>query len=73
MIDLIVLNNLKTKFSNIHPLIFHRSVENSNTAGELFDILDTIPKELPIIWNEKRKRWVVENDLFLLRDFEGEI
>ena len=73
MLDLVVLNKLKEKYSHVHPLIFHRSVEHSKTNGELFDILDTIPKGWPLVWNEKKNKWSLENDLFLLRDFEGEI
>ena len=49
---------LKEKFSHIHPLMFQRCVERTKTAGELFDMLDLMPKDYPIAWNQTRKEWV---------------
>lgn len=63
------LNNLRNKYTNIHPLIFHRSVERAKTAGELFDILDTLPDKYPIVWDENTKRWKTTKDLFQVKDF----
>ena len=64
-----VIDGLKNKFSNIHPLIFHRSQERAKTPGELFDILDTIPVEYPLIWNEDTKRWMTTKDIFQIKSF----
>lgn len=58
-----VLESLKAKFAHIHPLVFHRSVEKAESDAELFDILDTIPAERPIIWDESVRRWKVTSDL----------
>ncbi len=54
---------LKKRYYFIHPLIFHRSLERAKTDGELFDILETIPEEMPIIWNDDTKRWINTEDL----------
>jgi hypothetical protein len=62
-------DKLKEKF-NVHPLIFQRSIEHSKSIGELFDILDFMPKEFPIIWDNKEHRWVV-SDLLLTNKLEN--
>ena len=54
---------LKERYSHLHPLIFHRSLEKSNSDGELFDILDSVPEELPVVWDEEDRRWVHTTDI----------
>ena len=49
---------LKQRYSNIHPLLFHRSVEKAKSNSELFDILDSIPDQFPIVWDDEIRRWV---------------
>ena len=66
-----IVKVLKTKYTSVHPLMFHRSKERSKTAGDLFDILDTIPTEFPIIWSEENKKWVTTKDLFQASLFKG--
>lgn len=62
---------LQDRFSTVHPLIFYRSKEKSKTVGELFDILDTIPTQFPIVWNEEAKCWTSTQDLFQAKNFKG--
>lgn len=69
MISEELLKALRDKYVGVHPLIFHRSKERSKTAGELFDILDTMPTEFPIVWHEESKRWVQTKDLFQAKSF----
>jgi hypothetical protein len=69
MITKEILEALKTRYSSVNPLIFARSKERAKTAGELFDILDTIPTEFPIVWNEENKKWVTTKDLFQSKTF----
>lgn len=69
MLDEKVVASLRNRYSNIHPLIFHRSTERAKTNGDLFDILDTIPDSYPIIWDEKLYRWVTTEDLLQSKDF----
>lgn len=73
MLEPFVIKNLREKYSNVHPLIFRRSLEKAKSNGELFDILSTIPENFPIIWSEKDKRWVFEKDLYLTHDFFKEL
>lgn len=67
-----IIENLKKKFSEINPLLFHRSVEYASSPGELFDILDLMP-EPPLIWDEISKRWIKTEDLVQIvnLDIEG--
>jgi len=67
MLDENVVENLKSHF-DVHPLIFHRSLEKANTAGELFDILDTIPTKYPIVWDDQSYRWVTTSELLQPKD-----
>lgn len=69
MLDHVVIEKLRERYPNLHPLLFHRSVERAKSNGHLFDIISTIPKTLPVIWDENISRWVTTNDLYLSEDF----
>ena len=58
-----VKKSLRKRYPNIHPLIFQRSVEKAETDGELFDILETIPQEYPLIWSEEKRSWQTTDNL----------
>lgn len=62
-----IQKSLKDRYYHIHPLIFYRSCEKSRTNGELFDILESMPKSYPIVWDEEKRKWVVA-DLFQSND-----
>ena len=62
MIDPEIVEGLRGRYEEVHPLVFHRSVERAETAGELFDILDSVP-DYPFVWNEETRRWDKTNDL----------
>jgi hypothetical protein len=65
-IDVEFIDSLKKRYQHVNPLVFQRSVERSKNKVELFEILEDIPK-LPFIWNEKKRRWIVEKDLFQIK------
>lgn len=48
---------LRNRYSELHLLLFHRSLERSKSNGELFDILETIPDSLPLVWDDKDRVW----------------
>jgi hypothetical protein len=54
---------MKERYAHIHPLIFQRSLERSRNNSELFDILETIPDEFPIVWDDEKRSWVTTEDL----------
>ena len=53
-----VVESLKKRY-NLHPLMFHRSLERAKTEGELFDILEDCPKDYPLKWDEDSNRWKI--------------
>jgi hypothetical protein len=66
-----IVANLKIRYQTVHPLIFLRSVEKAKSHGELFDILELLPKkEMPVIWCSESMRWVVTDDLTLSKDMQ---
>lgn len=54
---------MKERYAHLHPLIFQRSLERSKDDSELFDILETIPDEFPIVWDDEKRSWVSTEDL----------
>lgn len=54
---------LKNRYPNIHPLLFHRCLEKAKSNGELFDMLESMPQEYPVVWDEKSRSWVHTEDL----------
>lgn len=73
MLDPTIIEKLRERYPDLHPLLFHRSVERAKSNGDLFDILDTIPKKYPLIWCETTYRWVTANELYLSEEFFGEM
>lgn len=73
MLDVTIVENLKKRYNQIHPLAFHRSVERAESVGELFDMLDTFPTKYPVVWDEESRRWVHTKDATLSErfDFKG--
>ena len=65
-----VIKGLRDKYSDIHPLIFHRSLERSSCQGDLFDILESLPKIYPIVWDEDKHSWVHTSDILQSKIFD---
>lgn len=64
-----VVEGLRNHFG-VHPLLFHRSLEKATSQGDLFDILDTIPKQYPLIWDDEKHQWV-SSDLLQSKEYEN--
>ena len=64
------VNKLREKYSDIHPLIFHRSVQKTTSEVVLFDILDSFPKEYAVVWSEIDRKWVTTKDLVQIEKFD---
>jgi hypothetical protein len=58
-----VKESLKKRYANIHPLMFQRSLEKSKSNVDLFDILEGIKEEYPLIWDEKTHAWKQTDNL----------
>lgn len=68
MLRVDVVEGLRRHF-DVHPLLFHRSLEKAATQGDLFDILDTIPEQCPMIWDDEKHKWV-PTDLLQAKEYE---
>jgi hypothetical protein len=69
MFDENVINKLKERYQDFHPLMFKRSVEKAKTLGELFDILEDIPDKYPLKWCEEKRKWISCKDYFKVENF----
>ena len=67
-----VQKSLKERYSHLHPLVFKRSLEKAKTNGELFDILESFPKDYPIIWSEDDRIWKHTTDLLQNQQHKGD-
>jgi hypothetical protein len=54
---------LKERHASLHPLLFQRSLEKAKTDVELFDILDGMPEQYPLVWDEDNQCWKNTDDL----------
>ena len=64
MLDGGTVQKLKARYSYLHPMLFQRSVEKARSNSELFDILDSVPKDYPLTWCEKECRWVTVDNIY---------
>jgi hypothetical protein len=65
MIDDDMISALKKRYENLNPLVFQRSLEKSESALELFEILDSVPKP-PFSWDDSSKRWIKISDFYFI-------
>lgn len=66
-----VIEKLKERYAaSIHPLIFHRSLEKSKSVGDLFDILESFPKNFPVIWDDESHQWKIVEDIYQFKNFQ---
>ena len=61
---------MRKRYAHLNLLLFIRSVERAQNPGELFDILEDVPKEYPLIWDEAARRWVVTDDLLQSQSYQ---
>lgn len=58
-----IVGKLRARYSNVHPVLFQRVLEKAKNEVELFDILDTIPDTLPLIFNSDIRRLTPVGDM----------
>lgn len=62
LLDQSCIEGFRKRYSHLHPLVFHRSVERAKDALNLFEILDSVP-DYPIVWDEKTRVWIRDTDI----------
>jgi hypothetical protein len=55
--------SINKRYSHLHPLVVQRSVERASSVGELFEILEGVPKKPPFAWDDEKRAWTKESDL----------
>jgi hypothetical protein len=65
------LDGLRRRYPDLHPLLFQRTVERANSAGEVFDLLESLPN-FPLVWDYDKREWVTATDLWLEPEDEKE-
>lgn len=65
-----IIESLKAHY-NIHPLMFRRSLERCPNPTDLFDLLDTMPDQYPMILTQQdgKYQWEHTDDLFQAKNF----
>jgi hypothetical protein len=58
-----VLEGFKKSYLNVHPLVMQRSIERATSASDLFEILESIPKNPPFSWSEEKHSWTKDPDV----------
>lgn len=51
------VGKLRERYDAVPEVLFRRSVAHAKNEVELFDILDTIPDGLPVVWDPAAHRW----------------
>ena len=69
ILDDAILEGLKKRYPQLHPLIFQRSAEKAETPGELFDILENFNGNYPVFWDDESRSWKKTKDIYLHRKF----
>lgn len=54
------LGDLIKKYSNLHPLIVKRTLDNTKSKEKSINILDNLPK-YPIVWSHIQNKWINKN------------
>jgi len=63
MIDEAVRKGMRERYKDVHPLVWHRSCGYAKSAGDLFDILEGLPRVYPIVWDSKKHQWITVSDV----------
>ncbi len=54
-----LVRKLRERYRSVPLLVFLRTMERSASLPDLFDALESVPKERPITWNAPLGRWIV--------------
>lgn len=55
--------NFRSKYCEVHPLVFQRSLERASSELELFEILEGLPRNAPFSWDDQKRAWVPNADI----------
>jgi hypothetical protein len=52
-----VVMALRERYTEVHEVVFRRTVGLVRTETELFDALEAMPASLPLMWDDTTRRW----------------
>lgn len=52
-----IIGSMRERYQHVPPIVFIRSFTLAKNEVELFDILATVPNQLPIAWSHEAKQW----------------
>jgi len=58
---------LRKLYADVAPYLFARSVGRARDLVEFFEIIDTMPPKLPVVWDPGARRWKPVSDLMSQR------
>lgn len=58
-----IVQKLRERYASVHPVLFQRALEKAKNEVELFDILDTIPTTMPLVFDSYARRLVPTGDM----------
>ncbi len=61
--DEATLANFRARYSEVHPLVFQRSLEKASSELDLFEILQTVPSRPPFSWDDSKRSWSPDEDV----------
>lgn len=61
------LENFRSKYAHIHPLVFQRSLEKASSSLQLFEILEGVPSDVPYSWDESKTAWSRDEDVMAVQ------
>lgn len=65
------LKNFREKYARVHPLVFQRSLEKASSSLELFEILESVPADVPYCWNDLKRSWVRNEDIMAFESLKS--
>jgi hypothetical protein len=59
-----VLSKFREGYAHVHPLVLQRSAERAKDEMDLFEILESVPKNPPFSWDDEKHSWVKDLDVY---------
>lgn len=52
-----IIASMRERYTHIATVVFMRSFSMAKNEVELFDILETVPNQFPLLWNNEIRQW----------------
>lgn len=62
-----IIIKLRQRYHWVPPLIFQRCLDRAKSEVDLFDMLEAIPNNFPLLWNHVNRSWETADNFALLK------